>query len=36
MTFGALNAYGIELQQVSISALIVVLGMVVEQCHRNC
>jgi multidrug efflux pump subunit AcrB/outer membrane protein TolC len=31
MTFGALNAYGIELQQVSISALIVVLGMVVDN-----
>jgi multidrug efflux pump subunit AcrB/outer membrane protein TolC len=31
MTFGALNACGIELQQVSISALIVVLGMVVDN-----
>ena len=31
MTFGMLNACGIELQQVSISALIVVLGMVVDN-----
>ena len=31
MTFGVLNACGIELQQVSISALIVVLGMVVDN-----
>jgi multidrug efflux pump subunit AcrB/outer membrane protein TolC len=31
MTFGLLNACGIELQQVSISALIVVLGMVVDN-----
>jgi multidrug efflux pump subunit AcrB len=31
MTFAMLNACGIELQQVSISALIVVLGMVVDN-----
>ena len=31
MTFGMLNACGIELQQVSIAALIVVLGMVVDN-----
>lgn len=31
MTFGMLDACGIELQQVSISALIVVLGMVVDN-----
>ena len=31
MTFGMLNVCGIELQQVSISALIVVLGMVVDN-----
>ena len=31
MTFGALNAYGIELQQVSIASLIIVLGMVVDN-----
>jgi multidrug efflux pump subunit AcrB/outer membrane protein TolC len=31
MTFGMLNACGIELHQVSISALIVVLGMVVDN-----
>ena len=31
MTFGMLNACGIELQQVSIAALIVVLGMVVDD-----
>jgi multidrug efflux pump subunit AcrB/outer membrane protein TolC len=31
MTFGVLNACGIELQQVSIAALIVVLGMVVDN-----
>jgi len=31
MTFGLLNAFGIELQQVSIAALIVVLGMVVDN-----
>ncbi len=31
MTFGLLNACGIELQQVSIAALIVVLGMVVDN-----
>ena len=31
MAFGMLNACGIELQQVSISALIVVLGMVVDN-----
>jgi multidrug efflux pump subunit AcrB/outer membrane protein TolC len=31
MTFGVLNACGIELQQVSISALITVLGMVVDN-----
>jgi multidrug efflux pump subunit AcrB/outer membrane protein TolC len=31
MTFGVLNACGVELQQVSISALIVVLGMVVDN-----
>jgi multidrug efflux pump subunit AcrB len=30
-TFGALNAFGIELHQVSIAALIVVLGMVVDD-----
>jgi multidrug efflux pump subunit AcrB/outer membrane protein TolC len=31
VTFGMLNAFGIELHQVSISALIVVLGMVVDD-----
>jgi multidrug efflux pump subunit AcrB/outer membrane protein TolC len=31
ITFGMLNAFGIELHQVSISALIVVLGMVVDD-----
>lgn len=31
VTFGAMNALGIELQQVSIAALIVVLGMVVDD-----
>jgi len=31
MTFGLLDAFGIELQQVSIAALIVVLGMVVDN-----
>jgi multidrug efflux pump subunit AcrB/outer membrane protein TolC len=31
MTFGMLNVCGVELQQVSISALIVVLGMVVDN-----
>jgi multidrug efflux pump subunit AcrB/outer membrane protein TolC len=31
MTFGMLNACGVELQQVSISTLIVVLGMVVDN-----
>jgi multidrug efflux pump subunit AcrB/outer membrane protein TolC len=31
MTFGLLNACGVELQQVSIAALIVVLGMVVDN-----
>jgi multidrug efflux pump subunit AcrB/outer membrane protein TolC len=31
MTFGVLNACGIELQQVSISTLIIVLGMVVDN-----
>jgi len=31
MTFGMLDACGIELQQVSISALIIVLGMVVDN-----
>src|SRR5581483_9433548 len=30
-TFGVLNAFGIELHQVSIAALIVVLGMVVDD-----
>src|SRR4029453_19299148 len=30
-TFGLLNAFGIELHQVSIAALIVVLGMVVDD-----
>jgi multidrug efflux pump subunit AcrB/outer membrane protein TolC len=31
MTFGLLQAFGVELQQVSIAALIVVLGMVVDN-----
>ena len=31
VTFGALNAFGVELHQVSIAALIVVLGMVVDD-----
>jgi multidrug efflux pump subunit AcrB/outer membrane protein TolC len=31
MTFGLLEAFGVELQQVSIAALIVVLGMVVDN-----
>ena len=31
ITFGAMNAFGIELHQVSIAALIVVLGMVVDD-----
>ena len=31
ITFGLLNLFGIELQQVSIAALIVVLGMVVDD-----
>jgi multidrug efflux pump subunit AcrB len=31
ITFGVLNAFGIELHQVSIAALIVVLGMVVDD-----
>jgi multidrug efflux pump subunit AcrB/outer membrane protein TolC len=31
VTFGFMNAFGIELHQVSISALIVVLGMVVDD-----
>jgi multidrug efflux pump subunit AcrB len=31
MTFGLLDAFGIELQQVSIAALITVLGMVVDN-----
>ena len=30
-TFASLNAFGIELHQVSIAALIVVLGMVVDD-----
>jgi multidrug efflux pump len=31
ITFGTMNALGIELHQVSIAALIVVLGMVVDD-----
>lgn len=31
ITFGALNVFGVELHQVSIAALIVVLGMVVDD-----
>lgn len=31
VTFGAMNVFGVELHQVSISALIVVLGMVVDD-----